>query len=152
MRIYSPWRVREPSPAPGPSKIRSADPSDAEHGAVTAEFAVVLPGVTLVLALCLGAVATGAAQVRLEDAARAAARAAARGDAEASIHTAVSQTDRDAAVSIAREGNTVRVSAERKAPGVIGATTGWTLRAQATASVEGSEGLQDTEEAAHHEE
>ncbi len=55
-------------------------------------------------------------------------------------------------MSIAREGNTVRVSAERKAPGVIGATTGWTLRAQATASVEGSEGLQDTEEAAHHEE
>ena len=142
MRIYSPWRVREPSPAPGPSKIRSADPSDAEHGAVTAEFAVVLPGVTLVLALCLGAVATGAAQVRLEDAARVAARAAARGDAEASIHTAVSQTDRDAAVS----------SAERKAPGVIGATTGWTLRAQATASVEGTEGLQDTGEAAHHEE
>ena len=120
--------------------------------AVTAEFAVVLPGVTLVLALCLGAVATGAAQVRLEDAARVAARAAARGDTEASIHTAVSQTDRDAAVSIAREGNTVRVSAERKAPGVIGATTGWTLRAQATASVEGSEGLQDTGEAAHHEE
>jgi hypothetical protein len=113
---------------------------------------VVLPGVTLVLALCLGAVATGAAQVRLEDAARVAARAAARGDAEASIHAAVSQTDRDAAVSIAREGNTVRVSAERKAPGVIGATTGWTLRAQATASVEGSEGLQDTGEAAHHEE
>ena len=65
MRIYSPWRVCEPSSAPGPSKIRSADPSDAEHGAVTAEFAVVLPGVTLVLALCLGAVATGAAQVRL---------------------------------------------------------------------------------------
>ena len=151
MRIYSPWRVREPSSAPGPSKIRPADPSDAEHGAVTAEFAVVLPGVTLVLALCLGAVATGAALVRLEDAARVAARAA-RGDAEASIHTAVSQTDRDAAVSIAREGNTVRVSAERKAPGVIGATTGWTLRAQATASVEGSEGLQDTGEAAHHEE
>jgi len=74
MRIHSPWRVREPSSAPGPSKIRSADPSDAEHGAVTAEFAVVLPGVTLVLALCLGAVATGAAQVRLEDAARVAAR------------------------------------------------------------------------------
>jgi len=64
----------------------------------------------------------------------------------------LSRARRDAAVSIAREGNTVRVSAERKAPGVIGATTGWTLRAQATASVEGSEGLHDTGEAAHHEE
>lgn len=46
----------------------------------TAELAVALPAVVLVLALCLTAMALGVDHVRAEDAARAGARAASRGE------------------------------------------------------------------------
>ncbi len=45
---------------------------------ITVEFAVALPAVTMVLALCLGAASTGIAQLKVEESARTAARAAAR--------------------------------------------------------------------------
>lgn len=51
-----------------------------ERGLATAELAVALPAVVLVLALCLTALALGVDHVRAEDAARAAARAASRGE------------------------------------------------------------------------
>lgn len=51
-----------------------------ERGLATAELAVALPAVVLVLALCLTAMALGVDHVRAEDAARAAARAASRGE------------------------------------------------------------------------
>jgi hypothetical protein len=47
---------------------------------VSAEFAVVLPGVVLVLACCLSAMQVAGQQLRLQDAAALAARASARGD------------------------------------------------------------------------
>lgn len=53
--------------------------SDAGSG--TAEFAVAMPAVLLVLALSLAAVVGASAQVRVQDAAGEAARLAARGDA-----------------------------------------------------------------------
>jgi hypothetical protein len=46
----------------------------------TAELALAIPAVVLVLALCLTAVALGIDQVRCEDAARVAVRAASRGE------------------------------------------------------------------------
>jgi Flp pilus assembly protein TadG len=49
-------------------------------GSVTAEFAVALPAVIVVLACCLGAVQIASHQVRLSDAAADAARTLARGD------------------------------------------------------------------------
>lgn len=49
-------------------------------GTVTAEFAVAVPAVLIVLAACLGGVRIGAEQLRVVDAASAAARIAARGD------------------------------------------------------------------------
>lgn len=52
----------------------------ADDGSVTAEFAIALPAIVLVLASCVGALQLAAAQVRLQDAAALAARAAARGD------------------------------------------------------------------------
>ncbi|WP_394551010.1 TadE family type IV pilus minor pilin [Agromyces sp. MMS24-JH15] len=58
-------------------RSRSADP---ERGSATAELAVALPAVALVLALCLAGVQLGARQVGLEDAAADAARALGRGD------------------------------------------------------------------------
>jgi TadE-like protein len=51
-----------------------------EAGSVTAEFAVGLPAVVVVLALCLGGIQTVGQQLRLLDAAADAARLLARGD------------------------------------------------------------------------
>ena len=51
----------------------------AERGSVTAEFAIALPSVVLVLAACLSGVAVAGQQLRLQDAAALAARTLARG-------------------------------------------------------------------------
>lgn len=135
--------------------------SPAEEGVITAEFAVALPAVTVVLALCLGAASTGVAQLKVEESARTAARAAARGDSEAQIRSAVSRIDPaqsvqisvspdDAAVTEAGRAREVHVRVSRPAPGVIGSATGWVLRADAHARVEGS-GENDAENGAGHE-
>ena len=58
--------------------MRSRFPGDA--GSVTAEFALALPLVVMVLAFCLTGLQIAGLQVRLQDAAATAARAAARGD------------------------------------------------------------------------
>lgn len=50
-----------------------------ERGGVTAEFAVALPAVVLVLACCLSGLAVAGQQLRLQDAAALAARTLARG-------------------------------------------------------------------------
>ena len=49
-----------------------------DRGSVTAEVAVTLPAVVLVLACCLGALGAASQQIRLQDAAAAAARSAGR--------------------------------------------------------------------------
>ena len=148
---------------PAPSTPRK---SPAEEGMITAEFAVALPAVTVVLALCLGAASTGVAQLKVEESARTAARAAARGDSEAQIRSAVSRIDPAQSVQIsvssdsavdAGEGRArqVHVRVSRPAPGVIGSATGWVLRADAHARVEGGAGSQEdtgTQESADSEE
>lgn len=121
--------------------------SPAEEGVITAEFAVALPAVTVVLAICLGAASTGVAQLKVEDSARTAARAAARGDSEAQIRSVVSRIDPaqsvqisvspDAVAADAGRAREVHVRVSRPAPGVIGSATGWVLRADAHARVEG---------------
>ena len=122
--------------------------SPAEEGVITAEFAVALPAVTVVLALCLGAASTGVAQLKVEESARTAARAAARGDSEAQIRSAVSRIDpaQSVQISVSPDGavdageehaRQVHVRVSRPAPGVIGSATGWVLRADAQARVEG---------------
>ena len=135
--------------------------SPAEEGVITAEFAVALPAVTVVLALCLGAASTGVAQLKVEESARTAARAAARGDSEAQIRSAVSRIDpaQSVQISVSPDGavdageehtRQVHVRVSRPAPGVIGSATGWVLRADAHARVEfGAEN--DTENGAGHE-
>lgn len=57
----------------------------ADRGAVTAEFAVALPAVVLVLAAVLLVVMAGTAQLRVADAARAGARAAAAGETDGRV-------------------------------------------------------------------
>ena len=131
--------------------------SPAEEGVITAEFAVALPAVTVVLALCLGAASTGVAQLKVEESARTAARAAARGDSEAQIRSAVSRIDpaqsvqisvspNDATAAEVGEGRTrqVHVRVSRPAPGVIGSATGWVLRADAHARVESGTGSEES--------
>lgn len=60
------------------SRFREA--AHGERGSITAEFAIALPTVMVVLVLCLGGIAVAGAQIRVQDAAAAAARAAGRGD------------------------------------------------------------------------
>jgi hypothetical protein len=61
-----------------------------ERGMVTAELAACLPVLVLVLAVALTAVSAVNARVRLQDAAREAARSAARGDLAAAHRLAAS--------------------------------------------------------------
>lgn len=56
-----------------------------ERGSVTAEFALALPAVALVLVLCLSGVQLAGMQVRLQDAAAASARSLARDESSASV-------------------------------------------------------------------
>ena len=154
------WRTRpagKTSAEPAPSTPHK---SPAEEGVITAEFAVALPAVTVVLALCLGAASTGVAQLKVEESARTAARAAARGDSEAQIRSAVSRIDpaQSVQISVSPDGvaadagraREVDVRVSRPAPGVIGSATGWVLRADAHARVEGG-GENDAENGAGHE-
>ena len=149
------WRT-QPVGKTGAEPAPSTPPANAaEEGVITAEFAVALPAVTVVLALCLGAASTGVAQLKVEESARTAARAAARGDSEAQIRSAVSRIDPAQSVQIsvspdsavdAGEGRArqVHVRVSRPAPGVIGSATGWVLRADAHVRVEGGAGTQES--------
>lgn len=157
------WRTCSAGEAGAEPTPSTPHKSPAEEGVITAEFAVALPAVTVVLALCLGAASTGVAQLKVEESARTAARAAARGDSEAQIRSAVSRIDPaqsvqisvspdDVAAAEAGEGRArqVHVRVSRPAPGVIGSATGWVLRADAHARVEGG-GENDAENGAGHE-
>lgn len=57
-----------------------------ESGMATAELALVVPVVLLVLAMCLTGLGLAIDQVRCADAARVAARAASRGEPEQEVH------------------------------------------------------------------
>ena len=59
---------------------------------VTAELAVVLPALLLVLAVALSALGLAVDQVRCVDAAAAGARAAARGDSPAAVHAVAARS------------------------------------------------------------
>jgi len=77
-----------------------------EEGSASAELAVVLPAVVVVLALCLGSVAASAQYVRLVDAAADSARSSARGDDPA---PPVDRVDPRAEVGVSTEGGLVCV-------------------------------------------
>jgi Flp pilus assembly protein TadG len=86
-----------------------------DGGSVTAEFAVALPAVVVVLALGAGVLAACERQVRLQDAAADAARLVARDEPEGRALALVSAVVAGASGSIARRGELVCVDAE--APG-----------------------------------
>lgn len=98
-----------------------------DRGSVAAEFAVALPAVALVLAVCLGGIGVGAQQLRLQDAAAGAARSLARGDSGAA-GTAIGDAawqrwERDGLVC-------VRLSEAARVPAVIAS---WRLGATSCA-------------------
>ena len=89
-----------------------------DHGAVTAEFAVALPAIVLVLAAGLTGMAAGITQLRLEEAARAAAREVMGADpaaAEAAVNRVAGAS---AQLSMSTEGRwvTVEVSSSLSLP------------------------------------
>lgn len=111
-----------------PANLRA----DKQAGMVTAELAVTLPAVVLVLLLVLSAISAGLTQLRVTDAARAAARQAAIGNQDyAGVAGRIAGP-----VNVGVEtGELTCVSVSRGVPGPLG-TLGLTARARACAYTE----------------
>ena len=117
-------------PCPRASTARGGD-----AGSVTAELALGLVTVLLVLAAVLAVGVVGSAQLRCVDAAGAGARAAARGEDAAVVRRlAADVAGQGARVVAARDGGLVRVSVTRRLglplPGRPRVTVGATASAQ----------------------
>ena len=82
---------------------RAPVPRD-EQGSATAEFAVVLPAVVLVIALTIGGLAAAGRQVRLEHGAAQAVRLAARGESDARVGAIVATIAGGSVDSVSRDG------------------------------------------------
>ena len=112
------------------------------RGSVTAETAVLLPALLVVLALAVGVLACVAAQLACVDAARAAARAAARGDSPALVRATGRRLAPEGAVVVLRgdEGLVEVVVTARVRPfghGLV-ALPAVDVRGRAVADVEGA--------------
>lgn len=111
--------------------------SGKDQGAVTAEFAVALPAVILLLALLLAGSAAGITQLRLEEAARAGARALARGEGNAVVEGIVRRFAGDSASTVvAKEGEWLSVTVSGRVGGPLGSVIPWPLTAKASARSE----------------
>jgi hypothetical protein len=85
-----------------------------DRGSVTAELAVALPAVVVVIGAVLLVVAASTSQMRCADAARAGARAAAIGETDARVREIASHVAGDGtAVTVARSGPWVTVTTSR---------------------------------------
>jgi Flp pilus assembly protein TadG len=82
-----------------------------DRGSVTAEFAVALPAIVLVLALGVGVLAACGRQVRLQDAAADAARLVARGEPEARALALLPGAVDGASATVVHRGDLVCVDA-----------------------------------------
>ncbi len=104
-----------------------------EGGGATAELAVALPTLVLVLAVALAALDLGVAQVRCVDAARVGARLLARGEPAAGVlHEVRAAAPEGARVSTAVSGGRVVVVVAGQVPGTLKGL-GVGLRPSATA-------------------
>lgn len=101
-----------------------------DTGSVTAEFALTLPAVVLVLAVCLSGAQVAGQQLRLQDAAAAAARSQARGGGTA----VASRLAPGANVSTWRDGDLDCVELTARASGFVPLT----LRASSCALAGGA--------------
>jgi Flp pilus assembly protein TadG len=82
-----------------------------DRGSVTAEFAVALPAILLLLVLCVGTLSTASRQVRLQDAVADASRLIARGDDEGRALALVAAAAPDARSEITRDDDLVCITA-----------------------------------------
>lgn len=134
-RAEGPARAQGPLPAarlgaPGAPEFRGRK----SRGAVTAEFAVALPAVMLLLALLLAGSAAGITQLRLEEAARAGARALARGEDAGAVDGIVRRLAGDSASSlVVADGEWLSVTVSARVSGPVGSMIPWTLSARALA-------------------
>ncbi|MFF7644380.1 TadE family type IV pilus minor pilin [Streptomyces canus] len=107
----------------------------ADQGFVTAESAMVLPVLVMFAMALVWGLLVVAAQIQCVDAARTGARAAAREDpTEAVARVARDTAPRDAEVTVAREGDRVRVVVVAKPPALHGLP--FEVREEAVALVE----------------
>ena len=107
------------------------------RGSVTAELAVVLPAITVLLALLLLAVSVGLLQLKLEEGARAGARALARGDATEQVYDIVARISGEAAsVTISGSDGFITVTVQGQVDGVLSGLISWPQLAQASAKIE----------------
>lgn len=91
-----------------------------EEGAATAELAVAIPSLVLVLALSLAAVDLGLAHVRCLDAARVGARLLARGEPPGSVMDQVRlAAPRSAGVHVGRSSSHVTVTVTARVPRLL---------------------------------
>lgn len=120
--------------ASGTVAFRDAERGEGERGAVTAEYAVLLPAAVAVLVAVLLAGVAAVHQVRAQDAAASAARILARGDAESLARDAVGRmAGGDAALEARTAEGWVTVTVTRPGPGPLAAAT---LSAEAVAPVQ----------------
>ncbi|GAA1048609.1 TadE family type IV pilus minor pilin [Arthrobacter russicus] len=111
-----------------------------ERGSATAELAVLFPVLLLLLGFLLFSAQTAVAQMRLEDAARAAAREAARGAAAEAVDSVARRLGgADANVVVRREGGFLEVEVGSRLAGPFGDLLGNQLKAKATTRAEDSE-------------
>ncbi|WP_324650383.1 TadE family type IV pilus minor pilin [Georgenia sp. H159] len=116
---------------------RRAPRTDGERGTVTAEVALVLPAVVMVLLVCCTLAAAVLGQVRCADAARAAARAAAIGEPAAVVVAVVRDlAGGDAHVTVDHDGQWVEVVVTRPLSPAVPGADGLRARAAARAWVE----------------
>lgn len=103
----------------------------------TAEIAVAIPAVVLLLGGLIAVVAAVAAQLRCVDAAREGARAAARGDPASAVVAIAQQAAPDgAAVSVSINGDTVTVTVRAPTRPIGGLVGTYTVTASATGRME----------------
>lgn len=107
-----------------PSDLRRRrTPGGGDAGYVTAETAVVVPSLVLLVGMLLWGLTAAAGLIQCVDGARAGARAAARGEPPSAVREAArSAAPPGAAVELAREGDLVRVRVEARSagPGPLG--------------------------------
>ena len=104
-----------------------------DRGSVTAELAVALPVVVVLLLAVLALTTTSVARLQVTDAARSAARAAALGEADSVVRAAATRVGGDrVSVQVSRSGPWVDVTVSRSVGGgpfapftVAGSATAW---------------------------
>ena len=113
-----------------------------DSGTTTAETAVALPALALLLAMAVWAVSAAGAQIRCTDAARLGARAAARGEPIPWVRAVATRAAPDRAeVTVGRDATSTRVSvAAPVPPPLAGDLRALVVSAQAVARTEPSAG------------